>query len=155
MKFIEIRNISIISGLIWPFLGSFWQERPWVEWYRYWRWRKRVTGVIPAGLPVPLPTYTTFLQVCGIFIKDTYSNTRVVVFRFSTHSWDMYCIFTCVWHVYSRHLPTKLLMYILKMHRKSCIFPRTITWTPGCFFLDFLHIPGTCTAFLHVYDIFI
>ena len=30
-----------------------------------------------------------------------------------------------------------------------CIFSETITWTPGLFFLSFLHIPGMYTAFYH------
>ena len=147
MKFIKINNISLISGLIWPFLDLFWWEKPQVKWYGYWQVRKQVTRVIHAGLPVPLPTYTTF-YMCGIFIEDNYPDTRVVFFRFSAHHRDMYCIFTYVWHIYWRHLPTKLLLYIQKILRKFRIFPRTITWTPGCFFRAF------CT-FWDMYCIFI
>ena len=46
-------------------------------------------------------------------------------------------------------------MYISEVLRKFCIFPRSFTWTPGLLLSGFLHIPETCTAFLHVCDIFI
>ena len=43
-------------------------------------------------------------------------------------------------------------MHIPQVLRQLCIFPRSFTWTPGLFFLGFPHIPGTCTALLHVFD---
>ena len=43
-------------------------------------------------------------------------------------------------------------MHIPQVLRQLCISPRSFTWTPGLFFLGFPHIPGTCTAFLHVFD---
>ena len=107
------------------------------------------------------------------FSQVIYADTRVFFFGFSPHPWDMYCIFNCVWHVYSGHLPTDLFVYILQMLWKfricppslpghqGCvfrvfrIFSETITWMPGLFFSGFLHITGTCTAFLPVCEIFI
>ena len=70
----------------------------------------------------------------GLFFSG-FPHIPVVFFcGFSAHSRDMYCIFTSVWHIYSRHLPTKLLVYMLRMLQKFRTFPGTITWTPGCFF---------------------
>ena len=37
------------------------------------------------------------------FFQDNYLSTRAVSFRYSRHSWDMYYIFTCGWHIYFRH----------------------------------------------------
>ena len=95
-------------------------------------------------------------------------------FGFSAHPWDKYFIFICASHTYSGHLPTKLFVYILQMLQIFCIFlghllrckgcfsqvfciySETITWTPGLVFLGgFSTHPGTCTAFLHVCDMFI
>ena len=115
----------------------------------------------------PSFTWTQGLCVSSFphFFWDNYLDTRVVFFGFSAHcgcffcgfsahSWDMYCICTCVWHIYSRHLPTKLLVYILKMLRKFHTFPGTITRTPGCFFWVFCTLLGhvlhfyLCVAYL-------
>ena len=46
-------------------------------------------------------------------------------------------------------------MYIPEILQKFRIFPGSFTWTPGLFLSGFPHIPGTCTAFLHVSDIFV
>ena len=46
-------------------------------------------------------------------------------------------------------------MYIPEILRKFHIFSGSFTWTPGLLLSGFLHISGTCTAFLHVWDIFI
>ena len=155
MKFIEISNISLISGLIWPFLDSFWREKPQVEWYGCWRVRKQVTGVIPAGLSVLFPTCTTSLHACGICIRDICLDTWVIFFGFSAHHWDMYCIFSYWWHIYSRHLPTKLLVYIQKILWKFRIFARTITRTPGRFFCGFsAHSQDMCCIFTCVWHIY-
>ena len=93
-----------------------------------------------------------FSQVFCIFSQDNYLDTRVVFLSGFPH---IPGTFTCVYHIYSRHLPTKLFVHIFPMLWTFCLFPRTITQTPGLFFLGVPHIPGTCNVFLHVCDIFI
>ena len=92
-----------------------------------------------------------FSRVFCIFSQDNCLDTRVVFFSGFPH---IPGTFTCVYHIYSRHLPTKLFVHIFPMLWTFCLFPRTITQTPGLFF-GVPHMPGTCNVFLHVCDIFI
>ena len=113
------------------------------------------SGHLPTNLFVYIPqmlwnlcicpqsfTRTLGLCVSGFlhFFWDNYLDTRIIFFGFSAHHQDMYCIFTCVWYIYQGHLPSKLFVYILQMLWIFHIFPRTITRTPGSFYLGFLHI---------------
>ena len=101
--------------------------------------------IVPGHLP---RHQDCFSQVFHIFPRTiTQTPGLLFFFRFSTHPWDMYCIFTCVWHIYLRHLPIKLFVYILQLLQKFCIFSETITYRV-VFFLGFPHISG---HILHFY----
>ena len=60
-----------------------------------------------------------------------------------------------VLHFYMCGIAGNLFVHILQMLWKFHIFPLSFIRTSGLFFSGFLHIPGTCTAFLHVCSIFI
>ena len=53
---------------------------------------------------------------------------------------------------YFGNLAGNLFVHIPQVLQKLLIFPRSFTQTPGLFFSGVLHIHGTCTAFLHVFD---
>ena len=98
----------------------------------------QIISVHPEDAPeIPHFSRDKILQKFRIFPRTITQTPGCFFCGFSAHSRDMCCIFTCVWHIYSRHLPRKLLVYILKMLRKFRTFPGTITRTPGCFFRVF------------------
>ena len=79
------------------------------------------------------------------FSRVIYLDTRVVSLRFSAHPWDMYCFFTCVWHICSGHLPTNLFVYIPQMLQKLQIFPKHLPGHKFCIFPG--HLPETHESF--------
>ena len=99
------------------------------------------THIVCSGfLPTKLCQYIPQVLRKFCIFPGSFMQTPAFFFSgFSTDPWDMYCIFTCVWHVYSGHLPTKLFVYILQMLWKSCICPWSFTQTPGLCVSGFPH----------------
>ena len=69
---------------------------------------------------------------------------------FSAHPQNMYYIWMCCWHILFWRFSCQFICAHALDAPGIPHFPRTLIWTPGLFFLGFAHIPGTCTAFLHV-----
>ena len=96
-----------------------------------------------------------FCWVFHIFSQANYLATRVVFFGFSTHAWDMYCKFTCVCHIYSGYLPTKLFVYMLQMLLTLRIFLGQLPRHQGCLFWDFctswdMYCIFTCVWYIYL-----
>ena len=66
-------------------------------------------GLLFLGFP-----HTTLCRCSGLS-WDIYLDTRAVFLGFSTQYWDMYFIFTCMWHICLGQLPMKLFVYIMQM----------------------------------------
>ena len=107
------------------------------------------------NMPHPCVHPTDALQIPH-FSWVIHLDTRAVSFRFSTHPWNIYCIFTCVWHIYSGHLTTNSFVYILQMLWKFRICPRSFTRTPGLCVSGFPHFfwdnyPDTRVVFFQIF----
>ena len=129
-------------------------------WFR--TFTHRIICVHPADTPkIPhfpgtLPGHQgCFCPVFCISSWASYPDTRVIFFRFPAHAQDMYCIFTCVGHIYSEYLPTKLFVYMLQMLQTLRIFPGTVTQTPGLFLWVFCTSQNMYCIFTCVWHIYL